>query len=55
MNDYVEMLEILTLIKESVLLYKHEPKLVTKCLGVIDSAIAVYQERLDTFEKLEGK
>ena len=55
MNDYTEMLEILTLIKESLELEKRKSPLLIKTLGVIKTAMAVYQERINAFEKLEGK
>ena len=55
MNDYVEILEILNLIKLSLETERRKSPLLRKSLGVVESAMTVYQERIKTFEKLEGK
>ena len=55
MNDYIEMLEILTLLKKSLEFEKRKSPLLRKALGVVEAAMAIYQERIDTFEKFEGK
>ena len=53
MNDYVEMLEILELIQESLKLAESEPVLLKKCRSVVDGAIANYITRIAAFEEAE--